>query len=173
MEVVDKQKCPFCLKKTLTLTEDQMDIPFFGKTYIFSMTCSNCKYHKSDIEAEETKDPVRYTLEIDNAKDMNIRIVKGSEATVSIPNLKMTMESGPSSDGFVTNVEGILQRFKRVIESERDNTDEEDVRKEAKNLLKKLWKVELGEQKVKLIIEDPTGNSAIISEKVKVEKLKK
>ncbi|MDD5177946.1 MAG: ZPR1 zinc finger domain-containing protein [Candidatus Nanoarchaeia archaeon] len=173
MEVVDKQKCPFCLKKTLTLTEDQMDIPFFGKTYIFSMTCSNCKYHKSDIEAEETKDPVRYTLEIDNAKDMNIRVVKGSEATVSIPNLKMTMESGPSSDGFVTNVEGMLQRFKKIIESERDNTDEEDVRKEAKNLLKKLWKVELGEQKVKLIIEDPTGNSAIISEKVKVEKLKK
>jgi C4-type Zn-finger protein len=36
-----------------------------------------------------------------------------------------------------------------------------------------LWKVECGEQKLKIIIQDPTGNSAIISEKTKIEKLKR
>ena len=39
-------------------------------------------------------------------------------------------------------------------------------------MLKKLWKVECGDEKLKIIIEDPSGNSAIISEKAKVEKLK-
>ncbi|MDD5253765.1 MAG: ZPR1 zinc finger domain-containing protein [Candidatus Nanoarchaeia archaeon] len=172
MEVIENQKCPFCLKKTLSLTEDEQDVPYFGKVFLLGMTCSNCKYHKSDVECAETKEPCRCSLDIEKEEDMKIRVVKGAEATVKIPNLKMSMESGPASNGFVTNVEGILQRFKKIIESERDNTDEEEVRKNAKNLLKKLWKVELGEQKVRLIIEDPTGNSAIISEKAKIEKLK-
>ena len=43
----------------------------------------------------------------------------------------------------------------------------------SKNLLKKLWKVENGEQELKIVIEDPSGNSAIISEKAEVSKLKK
>ena len=40
-------------------------------------------------------------------------------------------------------------------------------------LLKKLWKIELGEEKVKIVIEDPSGNSGIISEKAVVSRLKK
>jgi C4-type Zn-finger protein len=38
--------------------------------------------------------------------------------------------------------------------------------------LKKLWKVECGDLPLKIVIEDPTGNSGIISEKTKIEKLK-
>jgi len=83
------------------------------------------------------------------------------------------MEPGTSSIGFVTNVEGLFERFKQVIEQERDSSDDEDVRENAKKLLKKIWKVKLGDMKVTLIIEDPSGNSAIISEKAKVESLKK
>ncbi|MDD5331284.1 MAG: ZPR1 zinc finger domain-containing protein [Candidatus Nanoarchaeia archaeon] len=172
MEKIEKQKCPFCLKDTLTLTEDEQDIPYFGKIFIFSMNCSNCHYQKSDIESAEMKDPSRHTFEMETKKDLNVRVVKSSTATVKVPTLKMSMEPGPASEGFVTNIEGLLQRFKRIIEDERDNTDEDDVRKAAKNLLKKLWKAELGEQKIKIVIEDPAGNSAIISEKTKVEKIK-
>ena len=47
------------------------------------------------------------------------------------------------------------------------------MKKAAKNLLKKIWKVECGEQEMKVVIEDPTGNSAIISDKAIVTKLKK
>jgi len=46
------------------------------------------------------------------------------------------------------------------------------VKRNAKNLLKKLWKVELGDEKLKIVIEDPSGNSAIISDKAVSEKLK-
>ncbi len=172
MEILEKQPCPFCKKKTLTLTEENTDIPYFGKTYIFGMKCTNCNYAKTDVEAEERKDPTRVTIEITKAEDMNIRIVKGSEATVKIPTFKMEMTPGPASEGFVSNIEGLLSRFKKIVEDERDSAEDEDVKKNSKNLLKKIWKVEVGDATMKLIIEDPSGNSAIISPKATTEKIK-
>ena len=46
------------------------------------------------------------------------------------------------------------------------------IKKRCKNLLKRMWKIKLGDIPTKLILEDPSGNSAIISDKAKVEKLK-
>jgi len=173
MDKLDKQPCPMCRNKTLTLMEDQTEVPFFGKLYIFSMNCTHCKYSVSDVEAEEEKDPIRYTIETDSEKDMQIRIVKSSSAKVSMPQLRMKMEPGPNSIGFVSNIEGLLKRFEDIIEQQRDNAEEPEIKKKAKNLLKKIRKVKYGDEKLKIIIEDPSGNSAIISEKAKVEKLKK
>ncbi len=172
MEKLENQLCPICHKKALTLTEGEIDIPYFGKTYIFSMSCNNCKYSKSDIEAEERKEPCKITFTIEKESDMKVRVVKSSEADVKMPQLRMSMESGPASDGFVSNIEGLLTRFEKVIEDERDLAEEDDVKKHAKNLLKKIRKVKWGEMALKIIIEDPSGNSAIISEKAVVEKVK-
>ena len=33
--------------------------------------------------------------------------------------------------------------------------------------MKKIWKVKCGEEKLKIIIEDPSGNSGILSDKAK------
>jgi len=173
MEKLENQPCPVCHKKTLILTEDEVDIPYFGKTYIFSMSCGNCKYSKSDVEAEERKEPCKITFMVEKEADMKIRFVKSSEASIKIPQLKMSMESGPASDGYVSNIEGLLSRFEKIIEDERDLAEDDDVKKHAKNLLKKIRKVKWGEMPLKIIIEDPTGNSAIISEKAVVEKMKK
>ncbi len=172
MDKLEKQKCPICSQNALTLTEEEMDIPYFGKCFLFAMVCSNCQYHKSDVEAIEQKEPCRLTFEINNEKDMKVRVIKSSEGNVKIPFIG-EIESGPSSEGYVTNVEGILEKFKKIIEDERDLSEDDDVKKKAKNLLKKIWKITLGDEKAKLIIEDPSGNSAIISDKTKVEKLKK
>jgi len=173
MDKLEKQKCPICGEDKLTLLEDEMDIPYFGKTYIFSMKCDSCNYAQSDVEAEDKKDPCKIEFTVENKKDLTVRIVKSSEASVKIPQLKMSVDPGVASEGYVSNVEGLIERFKKILESERDNTDDEDVRKKAKNLLKKLWKIELGEESLKIIIEDPSGNSGIISEKAVVSKLKK
>ena len=174
MDKLEKQKCPVCLKNTLALTEDCVEIPYFGKVFVFSMTCEDkeCNYHMSDVETEEKKDPTRYTIEINSEKDMNIRVVKSSNGSIKIPQLKMSMEPGVASIGFVTNIEGVLDKFKKIIEDERNTTEDDEVKDNAKKLLKKIWKVKLGEFPIKLIIEDETGNSAIISDKAKIEKLK-
>lgn len=172
MEKLDKQKCPICLTDNLTLTEDEMGIPFFGKTYLFNMHCSNCNYNKSDVESEEQKDPVKITFEVNSEDDMKVRVVKSGEASIKITQLGVSIEGGPNGEGYVSNIEGVLDRFKKIIEDERDVAEEDDVKKLAKNLLKKLWKVKMGDINVKIIVEDPSGNSAIISKKAVVEALK-
>jgi len=170
MEQLEGQTCPICLKNTLTLTEAERDVPFFGKVYIFSMSCSNCKYHKADVESSEQNEPAKYTLEINSEDDLKIRVVKSSTATVKIPHI-ISIEPGPSSNGYVTNVEGILNRIKAAIETTRDTDEDNDVKKKAKNHLKKINRALWGQEPIKLIIEDPDGNSAIISDKAKKSKL--
>lgn len=172
MERLEKQLCPMCHTKNLTLTEDQIEVPYFGKVFLFSMSCSNCSYSMSDLEATETKEPCKYMITTDNEKDMQIRVVKSSNATIKIPQLRMSVTPGPASIGYISNIEGVLDRFVNIIEDQRDNTEDETTRKSAKNLLKKIRKVKYGDIQLKIIIEDPSGNSAIISEKAKVEKLK-
>jgi len=158
------QICPMCKAKELTLMEQEREIPYFGKVYMFSMTCSACKYHKADIECAEKHDPAKYTLEVSSEEDMKIRIVKSAEGIVKIPHM-ITMEPGQAAQGFITNVEGLLRRVKAIIEQAKDTAEDKADQKKAKNMLKKLQKVMWGQDKLKIIIEDKTGNSAIISDK--------
>jgi len=173
MEEIKNQPCPFCNKKTLTLIEEEKDIPYFGKCYLMTMSCDNCKYHKFDIESVERKDPVKYEFIVKDKKDLNVRVVKSAEATIKIPTLRMDVRPGIGSIAYISNIEGVIRRFKKIIEDQRDSAEDDSVKKHAKNLLKKLWKVENGEEELKIIIEDPSGNSAIISDKAEVSKLKK
>lgn len=171
---IENEKCPMCQKNTLALYETEQDIPHFGKVFLFGMNCSNieCNYKQNDVEVEKQGEPSKIEFTISNPKDLNIRVVKSSEATVKIPQLKMEVEPGVASDGYVSNIEGLLQRFKKILEAERDTAEEDDVKKKVKNLLKKLWRVECGDEELKIIIEDPSGNSAIISEKVVINTFK-
>lgn len=171
MEKLEGQQCPICGKNTLTLSEEETEVPYFGKIFLLSMTCSNCKYHKADVDSGEDKEPCKCTLEISSEEDLKIRVVKSSEATVKIPHL-MSIEPGPASMGFVTNIEGILNRMKHALEMTKNDAEDPADKKKAKNLLKKLTKIMWGKEKAKLTIEDPTGNSAIISDKAEKSKLK-
>ena len=174
MDKEENQQCPICNEKKCTLTQEELDIPYFGKTYVFGMDCKACGFHMSDVEADEAKDPVKIEFTTEKAEDMNVRLVKSTEATVRIPALKLDISPGPDAEGYVTNVEGLLQRIKKIIEQQRDAAAAEDddaTKTTAKNLLKKIWKIECGDVPMKIIIEDPSGNSAIISEKAVKEKL--
>lgn len=162
----------------MTLREDDVDVPYFGRVFVFSMECEGCGYRKGDVEPAEKKEPCRYTIEVSSEEDMNIRVVKSGEATVKIPHI-ITMEPGPASEGYVTNIEGLLEKVKKIIESSVDSgdedEDEEDVddaaKKKAKTMIKKLNNVLLGRESLKIIIEDETGHSAIISDKAQKTKL--
>ena len=112
-EIITDQVCPICKKKTLTLIQTEHDIPFFGKAYLFSMSCSNCHYHKADVEFEEKHDPVKYELTIDSEEDLKIRVVKSSQATVKLGRIA-TIEPNEASNGYITNVEGIINRIKKT-----------------------------------------------------------
>ena len=170
-ETLDGELCPFCNTKNLVLLDIKKEIPFFGTCFIFSMDCKNCNYHKSDIEREKEHEATRHTIDVTKEDDMKVRVVKSSTASIKISHIG-SIEAGPASNGYVTNIEGILNRMKVQIEQVRDNEEEEEeVRKKAKNLVKKLTRIMWGQDSCKLTLEDPSGNSAIISDKAAVEKL--
>ncbi len=170
MPKVENQECPFCGEKKATLQEEDVEIPYFGRVYVLSMECSACGTRKSDVEPAEKKEPCKYTFEITSEDDLNVKIVKGGEATVKIPRV-ITMEAGPASNGYVTNVEGLLERVKKIVQSAAESEDDPAAKKKAKNLIKKLNKVLVGRESLKITIEDPSGHSAIISEKAVKGKL--
>ncbi|MBT3406510.1 ZPR1 zinc finger domain-containing protein [Candidatus Woesearchaeota archaeon] len=172
-DILTEQDCPFCHKKTLTMMEQEREVPYFGKVFVFSMDCSSdgCNYHKADIECAETHEPSKYVLEVTSEEDMKVRVVRSSQATIKIPRIA-TITPGPASNGYITNVEGILNRIKVQTEKLRDEADSPEERKKAKNMVKKLQKIMWGEDSIKITIEDPTGNSAIISEKAVKSKMK-
>jgi zinc finger protein len=170
-DVLEGEVCPICHQKTLTLMDKETEVPYFGKLFLFSMSCTNCKYHKADIEAAEQKEPCKYTFEVTTEEDMKVRVVKSSEATVKIPHIA-TISPGPASDGYVTNIEGLFERVKEILESNREGEEEDEDRKKVKNMLKKITRITWGKEKAKIIIEDPSGNSAIISDKAVKAKLK-
>lgn len=164
------QKCTFCGEKKLTLREEEVDIPHFGRVFVLSMDCSGCGYRKADVEPAEKKEPCKYTLEVTSDEDMNIKVVKSGEATLKIPHV-ITIEPGPASEGYISNIEGVLERVKQIIQSSVEGEEDEAARKKAKNLVKKLNKVILGREKLKIIIEDTSGHSAIISDKAQRSKV--
>ena len=167
----EQQQCPLCHEKTLILTERETEVPYFGKVYLFSMTCSNCKYHKADVEALEQKEPVKYEFEISSEEDMKVRVVKSAEATVKLPHIA-TISPGPAAQGYVTNIEGIINRVKYQVESAKEMEEDEEEKKKAKNMLKKITRITWGQEKQRIVIEDPSGNSAIISDKAVKSSLK-
>ena len=163
VETIEGETCPVCMKPALTLMEEEVEIPYFGLTHVFSMKCGSCGYGMADVEAEEDKGPVKQSFKVESDEDLNVRVVKSAAATVKIPRM-VTIESGPDSDGYISNVEGLLKRFKQVLEDLRED-DDKNVAKKARNHLKKLNKVLAGHDTLTIRLEDPTGNSAIISDK--------
>ena len=163
VEVIKNQICPTCHEKTLTLTEKDMEVPYFGTCFLFSMECSSCEYRMSDVEFEKKAKHKKHSIEIDSEEDLKIRVVKSSSAVIKIPRF-VEITPGAMSEGYVSNIEGVLLRFRKVLESQKEK-DDPKTRKNIKNKLKKLQKIMWGREKATLIIEDKTGNSAIISEK--------
>ncbi|MBN2566573.1 ZPR1 zinc finger domain-containing protein [Candidatus Woesearchaeota archaeon] len=169
---VQGEACPMCHQKTLTLTEARREIPYFGMVYIFSMDCSSCNYHLADIEPENAGEPAKYTLEVSGEDDLTIRVIKSSKATVKIPHI-VTVTPGPASNGYITNVEGIINRIEHQIRKSYEDAEDKEEKKKAKNILKKIQRVRFGQDRLKLIIEDPSGASAILSEKAVKGKIPK
>jgi len=114
--ILHNQVCPVCGEKKATYTEYEVDDPYCGTIEIFSVKCNACGYKNSDLEFLNPREPAEYTLEVESPEDLNIRIVKSSSSEIKIPNLRVSVDSGASSEGYISNVEGVLRRFIQQIE---------------------------------------------------------
>ena len=172
IEILEDQPCPMCGKNKAIFTEYEIEDPYAGTIYILSLKCRACGYKKADLEMKNSSGPVEYRVEIDSKEDLNIRVIKSGDCEIKIPRLGLSIDSTLNGESFVSNVEGVLTRFRNQLLFLKNGENDKKIRNKIKNILNKMDKVISGEDKMVLIVKDKTGNSAIISDKVKIKKLK-
>jgi zinc finger protein len=96
--------------------------------------------------------------------------VRSKSGTIELEEIGVKIEPGPASEGFITNVEGVLERVRETLlmarEFRKGEGDEEAVKK-ADEILQYIEDVKEGKKPLTVKIADPLGNSALIGEKVK------
>jgi zinc finger protein len=163
--------CPVCNgKKTAESTTKTSSMPHFGEVLESSLICNACEYKHNDVICLEQKDPVKYTLPI-NKDTLGSRVVKSQSATINIPELGLKVEPGPKSDGYVSNVEGMVTRFEGGVKQALIVFDDEESQKNGLAILEKIVLLANGEINATLIIEDPFGHSNVMDINVKKESL--
>lgn len=161
-------KCPACgIEGKAKSIMKELEIPHFGKVLETSIQCPECGFKHNDIIALEQNDPAKYVLEI-NKNTLTVRVVRSQSATVTIPEVGIKVEPGPKSEGYVTNVEGMLNRFEDAVKKALQLFDDEESQINGKNTLDHIQELKNGNKTATLIIQDPFGQSNIVSDKVEI-----
>jgi zinc finger protein len=154
--------CPCCNSEIEYLYTTE-NIPYFSDILIISAVCSSCGYKYVDTQLLKQNDPARYTFAVKTSGDLGVRVVRSMSASIEIPEIGVRIDPGPACQGFVSNIEGVLERIGQVVKGALQwGTPEE--KENAAILLADIERVKAGLYPVTLILEDPSGNSAIVSE---------
>ena len=165
--------CPICRSKNTFQVRGRIDnIPYFGETIETIVTCSNCKFKHADVMHLGEHEPIRYEFSIASNDDMMVRVVRSSTGTIKVPELGVTVKPCSASEGYVSNIEGVLDRIEKAIRIAITRSDS-DKRRRGETKLKKLEDIRRGECKARLIMMDPFGHSAIADKRAKKRKLTK
>ena len=149
-------KCPVCGKDTYQENEIEYDIPKLGKFKIICGFCNNCKYKFTSMLPMCGGNPKTIKHEI-NEKTINDIVVRSPYCKVVIPELGLELIPGEKCEGFITTIEGILQRFLDTVEFlEKDEKGKYD------EIKKKIQRIIEGKEKATLILEDEKGLSKVV-----------
>jgi len=156
--------CPICnAHQSMEVTTKTETIPYFGEIMESTLLCSECGYKHADTICIDQKDPVKYTL-IVGKDNLNARVVKSQSTTITIPEIGLKVEPGPQSQGYVSNVEGVLNRFEKAVKTALSWAEEDHAKKNAVQILEDIERVKNGQKEVTLVLEDPFGHSMVMDE---------
>ena len=164
MQSVVQGRCPYCEREIQYLYQTE-NIPYFSDILIVSARCE-CGYRHADTMVLQGAEPARWEIHVETPEDLNARVVRSASARVVIPELGVEIDPGPACEGFVSNVEGVVERIDDVVSGVLTWAEGEE-RENALVLRRRIELAREGSLPFTLSIEDPTGNSAIVSEKAK------
>lgn len=173
MKAITTSNCPIC-NAEITFDWETKDIPHFGEAMIIAGVCGCCGFKISDTILLSQGEPVKYTITIEEPEDLNARVIRSTSGTIRIPELGIDVEPGPASEAYISNVEGVLSKVKGIVsfatKSARDSGVEENALR-GECILERIERAMEGEGPLTVVLEDPLGNSAIVSEKAVSTKL--
>lgn len=159
--------CPVCFRTgEVNMIAHVSEIPYFGEHTQVTVMCHTCGWRQTDFIPAEGKKAGGWSLVLDNQEQLTSRIVRSSSCTIRILELDLQVNPGSSSTGYVSNVEGVMNRFTQIIEMVLgDLSNEENPKDIAKLESMKNQIANIGkDEQVKLTLEllDPHGHSMII-----------
>lgn len=166
MKLTTKAFCPVC-SSGMEFNWETGEIPYFGETMIIAGVC-DCGYRHCDTILLSQKEPLRYAIEVTEIDDLDARVIRSCSGTIRVPELGVDIEPGPASESYVSNIEGVLDRIREIVifatNSARDAGSIESTER-GEEILNNIELAKVGSFKLTVIIEDPLGNSAIVSDK--------
>ena len=158
-----KEECPLCGAES-ELHFVPYKIPFFGEIMITTAVCSSCGYHTTDVMVLTEKKRTRCEMVISSTEDLNAIVIRSPFGTIEIPELFVSVEP-KRGDAFISTVEGVLNRVEGVVKMLARDV-EGTAKKRAETVLEHIDRIKAGKASMTLIIDDPTGNSAVIPNKL-------
>jgi len=156
--------CPACGSE-IRIVHHRLDIPHFPDLLLVSIACDACGYRHTDTIILGEGVPVRWTVRVEEPGDLAIRVARSTTGTIEIPELGLAVEPGTACEGFVTNIEGVLSRFEQAVETILANPESEDERAAALRMQETIGAAREVAFPFTVILEDPAGNSMLVSEK--------
>jgi len=151
----------------LTLIVHTSEIAYFGEHTEMTLVCDSCGWRHTDFIPAEGKKASVWRLKIDSSEHLSTRVVRSSSCTVRIVELGLEVEPGDNATGYISNVEGVLNRFEDAIgiiyRAALNEGEEGATQAEAcQELISRIARVRAGEESVELVLLDPMGHSQIL-----------
>ena len=168
-EVPVEIPCPVCkVEGEVAMMTHIDEIPYFGEHTQVTVLCNACGWRQTDFIPAEGKKPGASTLIISKPEHMRARVIRSSSCTVKLVELDLEVNPGSASTGYVSNVEGVIDRFMDVIimvtrQAYVDDSEMSDIKRlqEMHTTLLELKENPIPNA-VTLELLDPNGHSQII-----------
>lgn len=161
---VTLSSCPLC-QREMTINWYKDNIPYF-EDVMYITACCECSFRFADTIILTQKEPIKYELVLKQPEDLYAKVVRSTSGTIKIPELGIAVEPGSTSESYITNIEGVLDRILAVVQTATrwvvDEPEKYDHGIKLQNLIQEAME---GKRELTIIIEDPLGNSAIISDR--------
>ena len=150
------------------------EIAYFGEHTQVTLTCPGCGWRQTDFIPAEAREGSCQTYRIDSVEDLQVRVIRGSACTVRLLELDLEVRPGSHSTGYVSNIEGVLNRFQDVIDMvgrQAATEANEGASAELAQLTQSMVEIREGQREATLELLDPHGHSMILTENVQVRPL--
>ena len=175
MESTIEVSCIVCgFDEGLSMLAHTEEIAYFGEHTQVTLTCPGCGWRQTDFIPAEAREGSCQTYCIDSIDDLQVRVIRGSACTVRLLELDLEVKPGSHSSGYVSNIEGVLNRFQDVIDMvgrEAATEGNKQAIAELAGLTQAMMEIREGERQVTLELLDPHGHSMILTENVQTRSL--
>jgi len=162
MDATYAQRCPSCDNNSMLTSQTEYEVEHFGSVLLSVAACQRCGYRHSDVIALTNREAIALSAKISSLDDLNMRVIKSGTATIKIPEFGATITPGPYSEGYISNVEGLLSKIEDALTFMLSTAKGRRLKK-GERMLKKMQIARDSKPRFTLIIKDPLGNSAIVS----------